>query len=172
MKKILKLSLLMLLVMMTLVGCGNKESNKEVALGEILNSVKKELGENYIPSRKIDKEELEMLTGLTLSDYDEFIAEGPMMSTHIDTIMMFKTGKSEIVEEKLESYRTKLINDSMQYPMNMAKLNASKVVTHDNYVFFLMLGAIDDDSVDESESFDFAREEIEKIEQIISKLFE
>ena len=36
-----------------------------------------------------------------------------------------------------------MVKDTNQYPMNLMKIQASKVYVKDNYVFFIMLGSID-----------------------------
>ena len=66
-----------------------------------------------------------------------------------------------------------LINDSFQYPMNIAKVNAAKIVKHGDYVFFLMLGKYDDrEEASDEERLEFAKEEVGKVENIINKFFE
>ena len=41
-------------------------------------------------------------------------------------------------EKALTSYRDYLINDSLQYPMNVPKVNASSVLREGDYVFFVI----------------------------------
>ena len=68
------------------------------------------------------------------------------MSAHVDTLIIAKaknkTAKTKI-KKKLTSYRQALVKDTNQYPMNLMKIQASKVYVKDNYVFFIMLGSID-----------------------------
>ena len=54
-----------------------------------------------------------------------------------------KEGKAGDVAKELEAYRKKQIEEAVQYPMNMTKLEASQVITHGDYVFFVMLGGAD-----------------------------
>ena len=42
----------------------------------------------------------------------------------------------------MQAYRKRLLDDTMQYPMNLIKIQASQVVRYGNYVFFLMLGEV------------------------------
>ena len=45
------------------------------------------------------------------------------------------------MEDALNAYRDNLVNDTMQYPMNLGKIQASRIETFDNYVCFVQLGA-------------------------------
>ena len=53
-----------------------------------------------------------------------------------------------------------LKEDTMMYPMNVARIQASQVVRHGDYVFFLILGAYGDDvNTTEEEQQKFADEQ-------------
>lgn len=100
------------------------------------------LGENYWPNTVMPVEFLEGY-GLTSDMYDEFMGEMPMISTNVDTFIVIKAkeGQVEAVEGVLNAYRDNLVNDTMQYPMNVGKIQASQVVTAGNYVCFVQFGA-------------------------------
>ena len=55
---------------------------------------------------------------------------------------------TEEVESALNAYRDSLVNDTMQYPMNLGKIQASRVERIGDYVCFVQLGA-DTSSVEE-----------------------
>ena len=60
----------------------------------------------------------------------------------------------------------------MQYPGNIAKVNASEVVRHGDYVFFIMLGGFDQrDGVSEEQQLEFAKNEVAEIKEVIGKFF-
>ncbi len=178
MKKVVGIFLAMILMVGFLGGCSPASKPEEklvVNLGELMDAVKEEFGEDYAPNREIEMEEIENFTEIGPDDIEEFIAEGPMITVSIDTIMAFKAkeGKAEIVEEKLENYREFLVTDSFQYPMNLAKVNSAKVLRHGDYVFFLMLGSYDDrEEATEEERLEFAQAEIKRAEDVINKFFE
>lgn len=115
---------------------------KEINLDDIHAKVKEAYGDNYIPSMSYDEQMMEDLFGLKKDLYDSYIAEGPMISTHIDNFVAVKAkdGKGEEVQKVLDDYRESMVTDSMQYPMNQAKVQTSEVVRHGDYVFFVMLG--------------------------------
>ena len=72
---------------------------------------------------------------------------------HVDTFIAVHPteGNEQNVEDALNAYRDNLVNNSMQYPANQVKVEASRVETVGDYVFFLMLGSIDLEIEDEAE---------------------
>ena len=107
--------------------------------------------ENYWPDMPMDSEMLEMSFKLTSDMYEDYVAESPMISANVDTLVIVraKEGQAEAVEEALKAYREEKVNDTLQYPMNIGKIQASQVERMGDYVIFVQLGA--DTSGDESE---------------------
>ena len=108
----------------------------------IKNSVMDSLGDNYWPNTAIPIELFENY-GLTSDMYEDYYAEMPMISTNVDTIIVIKAkdGQLDEVENVIQSYRNTLVNDTMQYPMNLGKIQASQVEVIGDYVCFVQLGA-------------------------------
>ena len=135
-------------------------------LTSIRDAVAAQYGDNYAPSMQYDKETIENLFGVAPELYDYAIAEGPMISAHVDTFAAFHAteGNADAIEEALNNYRDILVNDTFQYPMNVLKIQASKVYKNGDYVFFIMLGFIEDQSsITEDEQF---IEEYAKLNQL------
>lgn len=134
---------------------GNAVINEEQqeVLNGIHTAVKEAYGENYIPSQAFDEITLQEVYGLSSDMYDAIIAEGPMISMHVDTFIAVHPteGNFDNVVAALEGYRKVLVEDTMQYPMNQIKIQASKVETVGDYVFFIMLGYGDDTLENEDE---------------------
>ncbi len=125
----------------------------------------------YAPDMSYDKTAISELFGVSEDWYDYALAEGTMISMHVDTFVAIhaKEGNLENVQNALNNYRDVLINDTMQYPMNQLKIQGSKVFTHKDYVFFIMLGFVDDSMLDAEE--DTAIAEYEKMNQkVIDKI--
>ena len=59
----------------------------------------------------------------------------------------------------MAAYQKVLQEDTLMYPMNIAKVQASQVVRHGDYVFFVMLGAFDEESTTEEAQQVFADEQ-------------
>lgn len=115
-------------------------------------AVKKAYGKKYIPNMKLSKSEITSRFSVSSKWYSSAFAEIPMISTHVDTLAIFKAkdsaSKKKIVS-KLKAYRKSQIDNTLQYPMNVPKIQASKIYTNGNYVCFIMLGQISN-SIEES----------------------
>lgn len=114
-------------------------SGQDAAVDEKLTQIHqavKDAYEEYIPSAPYDQAALEDLFGVSSDLYDSYIAEGPMISVHVETFVGIaaKEGKGEEVEQALNEYRDNLLADTLQYPMNLVKIQASQVIRHGDYV--------------------------------------
>ena len=91
---------------------------------------------------QIEADYLEQQTGLTNNLYDEFAGEMSKISTNVDTIIIVKAkeGKIAEVKQKLSEYRDRFLNDTMQYPTNTGKIQASRIEQIESYVCFVQLG--------------------------------
>lgn len=151
------------------------EAKVEVDLSELQKKVQEAYGENYIPSADYDEQAMNDLFGITKDMYQEYIAQGPMISVHVDTFVAVKAaeGKADAVEEALKAYRDKQINDSVQYPMNLPKVNSSQVVRHGDYVFFVMLGTPSEEAElkGEDEALESAKENNQIAVDVIDSFF-
>lgn len=123
-------------------------------LKDVHKAVKELFGEAYIPSMEIDATMLEEQYGIKKDMVKEVIAEGPMISTHVDVFIGIEAveGKAEEVEKALKAYRDKIAADTMQYPMNLAKVQAATVERVGNYVFFVLLGETTNEAMDMEEA--------------------
>lgn len=121
----------------------------DVPMADLKTAVTDILGENYWPAMALDAQMLSDMCGITEDMYEDFLAEMPMMSAHIDTMIIIKAkeGQVEAVEEALNTYRDSLVENSL-YPSHVAKSQASRIEVFDNYVCFVLLGG-DTTSVEE-----------------------
>ncbi len=101
------------------------------------------LGDDYWPTTSVSPEMLESTYNITSDLYEDYMAEVPMISTNVDTLIILKVNEEnvEAAEEALNNYREKMVNDTMQYPMNLGKIQASRIERVGNYVCFVQLGA-------------------------------
>lgn len=128
-----------------------RELTSAEKLTKVHKAVKSAYKDNYRPNMTYDSLYLKEVIGLDTNCYDAVIAEGPMMSAAVDTFIGVhaKSGKVAEVEKALKAYQSYLINDTFQYPLNQPKINASKVVTKGEFVFFILLGSNNDNELDE-----------------------
>lgn len=95
--------------------------------------------------------------GLDSSWYDVAIVEIPMISTYVDMFALIHPteGNFENVEAAIKNYQNFLINDSIQYPMNVGKVRNCRAVAIGDYMFFILL--------------DFPDSAIKAIEEVLAK---
>jgi hypothetical protein len=128
-----------------MIGCGEKAPSykNDVKTADLRQAVIDSLGENYWANMEVPADILEMLFGVKAEMCEEYIAYMPMMMTNVDTLVIVKAaeGQLEAVQTALTVYRDSKVNDTMQYPMNVGKTQASKLATYGNYVVFVQLGA-------------------------------
>lgn len=141
----------------------NTPAASDVDVTKILDTIKEAYGDDYLPNMPVEQEYLVSVMGLEEGSFTDFAGELPMISAHADMAVIVKAadGKAADVKAKLEAYRTMLIEDSFQYPMNLAKINASKVLENGDYLGFIILGAFgDEEEEDESKQAAFAEEQV------------
>ena len=123
------------------------ESTEAENAGTPLQNAKKAvtdaLGDDYWPDSEIPEEMLNETYGVSADLYDAYLGECPMISVNVDTLLIIhaKDGKVEEVENALNTYRDNLVNDTMQYPMNLGKIQASRIERIGDYICFVQLGA-------------------------------
>ena len=149
-------------------------NNTEITVDDILNAIKVAYGENYLPNMEIDPESLEMEFGLTSDMYEAVKAELPMIGTHADRVVIVKAAEGMVddVEAALITAKENKVNDTFQYPMNLPKINATKIVRNGDFVCFLMVGAINENmDATEEQAKQFAEDEVEKGVNAFNDLF-
>ena len=154
MRKYIISMLMTALLIVSLTACGNKSDNtaaneteesgyrNDVATADLKTAVTDALGDAYWPETEIPAEFLDSLYGISADLYEEYLGEMPMMSTKVDTLIIVKAKADTVtqVEEAMNAYRDMLVSDTMQYPMNIGKIQASRIETFCNYVCFVQLG--------------------------------
>lgn len=123
------------------------DHNYEEGWTEEMEAVKKVvtdyLGEDYWPNMQMPPDILESLVGITPDMYEDYFAEMPMISVNVDTLIVVKAqeGQADAVEDALLAYHENNVNNTMQYPQNVGKIQAARVERIGNYVIFAQLGA-------------------------------
>lgn len=119
----------------------------------IKTAIVNELGENYFPDMALLPDMLEASFGITADMYDDYLAEMPMISANVDTMLIIraKDDKVEEVENALNAYREAQVGNTMQYPKNIGIIQASRVDRIGNYVCYLQLGGNTMDVMDQGD---------------------
>lgn len=186
-------SLVMLTVvaamLLGLVGCGKKETPPPtvespvveqpevieevepealpISMAEIVNTVKYQLGDRYLPNMLVEQDVFNQLVGLTSDMYEEYYAEMPMISTHVDRLFIVRTSNTAAVEDAFKTYHQNEVEGAMQYPMNLSKVENAVITTKGDYVFYYILGGYSDVQVEDDgsmtpEELDAKQMEIDK----------
>lgn len=145
---------------LTLVACGSNTDNsgasqtppattapteapaKEVKIADIVTKLKAELGEAYTMSMELTPEDIDARFGVKADWYEEAYAALPMIGTHADVLAIVKAKPENVDEVKaaLEAYKQARIDDQMQYPMNLIKVQATRVEAYGDYVVLCLTG--------------------------------
>lgn len=171
--------LCLLLTAGLLAACGKKDGgneNKEIDLNALHEDIKAEYGENYGLDMPYDAAALENFFGLSEDMVEEFVAEGPMISINVNQFVAVKAkeGKADEAEAALNEFREFQVDGALQYPINIPKLEAAKVVRHGNYVFYVLLGFVPMDVEDQGEDAvtEYMSQEVQRAVDIIDGYFE
>lgn len=159
-----------------LVACTAKEDELEANVLEIKpihEAIKEDFGDDYLPDTSLSLEELVELTGVEKDSIDEFIAEVSKDENTVDTFIVInaKRDTSYDAAQKFLRYKEKLDEEALNYPGNIAKIKASKVVRKGDTVFFIMLGKPNTIEDQESEeALKFYQREVRRAELVINKV--
>lgn len=124
-------------------GAAEGEYTVSAEMQAVKDAIVAELGENYWPDTTITPDFLEGMYGITPDMYEDYLAENLMIATNVDMIMIIKpkADQFDTVKGIVETYQANLKADTMQYPMNIGKIQASAVEVIGDYVCFVQLGA-------------------------------
>lgn len=152
------------------------EPAQESRLMYLRDAVAEALGEDYWPDSVMEPEYVQDLYGLKPDMYEDIFVETPMIGTNVDTLIIVQAKKDRVedVEKVLSNYREGEINNTMQYPMNIGKVQASRIEIIDNYVLFIQLGGSSVDAEEEGEEkvMELSREQNEKALEAIRRALE
>lgn len=134
-----------------LTGCGSGSSGTEngtesfrndVSAEALAGAVADELGEDYWADAELAPEYLDDWYGISGDMYEEYYGQIPMVSENVDALIIVKaeTERLEDVQNAFDTYREAMIQDDLQTPSNIAKIQASMIQTYGNYVCFVQLG--------------------------------
>lgn len=143
----------------------SQTSTGEPTPSEILTAIEKVYGEDFLANMDMPDEMFESQFPVDKDLIQDKVARMPMISAHADYVVIIRAvdGKGEEVEKQLKEIRDNIVNDTMQYPSNMAKVQSSQVVRNGDTVAFLMVGAINDNmDATEEEALEFAQAETKK----------
>ncbi len=129
----------------------------------VRNAIVKMYGDTYYPNMKIHEDEAYLGTymadtlKLDAAWVSDIVIEVPMISANVDTLVLVKPseGNAENVLTALNNYKTYLVEETNQYPFNVARVKTALVQQVGDYVCFVILGG----ALDDPESYGLTTEE-------------
>ncbi|MEZ3502164.1 MAG: DUF4358 domain-containing protein [Lachnospiraceae bacterium] len=123
-------------------GTGEQSWRNDVPAKDLVKAVSEELGDEYWPDEELSPELLDDWYGISDQMYEEFYGQTPMISANVDSLIIVKSEEGHLkdVENAFDTYREAMIQDSLQYPMNIPKIQSSIIRTYGDYVCFVQLG--------------------------------
>lgn len=161
-----------------LSGCGAVSGNgtagwrNDVSAEALADAVAEELGEDYWADRELAPEFLDDWYGISGDMYEEYYGRTPMVPEYVDSLIIVKaeSERLEDVQNALDTYREAMIQDTLQEPSNMPKLQASMIQTYGDYVCFVQLGgSLEEAEGDEEKALEACREMNERALAVIEK---
>ena len=126
-------------------GASGAEGAAASGLGMFRDALRDVYGDKYYPDTEMTEEQIREELGLDESLYEEVYAENTDENERPDTFIAVKakSGKVDEVKEKLTAYKQRRIDEN-SFDANADKLNAAEVYSEGDYVFFVLLGDVDD----------------------------
>jgi len=145
---------------LVLAGCGKSSSGtaegyrNDVSPKTLVEAVAAELGDEYWADMELEPDLLNDWYGISEEMYGEYYGQSPMISANVDTLIVVKAKEDSLedVQNAFDTYREAMVQDSLQYPSNIPKIQASRIETYGDYVCFVQLGGSMDDVQDDEEA--------------------
>lgn len=146
MKKVLVVTLSSIILGTTLVSCADTKTNSKieesisVSTSEIVEDVKKEIGDNIRKTALVEEEKISEIYHIDKDDVIDITIENGTINTGLELIAVAKVEEEKIdsVKESLE----KVIEDkrvSAFYPGELEAVEEAKIVTKNNYIALFVI---------------------------------
>lgn len=151
----------------------SSEVRKQVDLSAVRDKMMEVYGISY-PDNPMTRAEVVAMTQVPDELIDEFVADQSKADDQADAFIAIKAkeGKSEDLLGYMEVYLRSVQAMTTQYPNDLPKLNAARLVHKGDYVFFVMLGSEKLDEETGLPSNEHAVEQIQKGVDAIETFFE
>ena len=172
-KNVLLVAILFVLCILTAACNGGTTEVKDIDMTALHDEVAAVYGEAFTATYSGSLEELSSYASVDPAHIEEFFFNMPLMSVHADLFIGIKAteGNADAVETALNNLRDYLVNDTMQYPMNTAKVASTTVTRYGDYIFLVMLGDSAFGIDDEAEALEYCKAQNKLATDIIAKYF-
>lgn len=151
---------------------GTADWRDDVTPQALVSAVADELGDDYWADTELAPELLDDWYGISGDMYEEYYGQTPMISANVDSLIVVKAESEHLedVQNALDTYREAMIQDIMQYPSNIPKIQASVIETYGNYVCFVQLGgSLEEAEEDEEKAVEICKAMNERALAVIEK---
>lgn len=180
MKRILTF-VLALSMILSLAACGsnadsgkNKATDVDMTAQEILDSVKKALGNSYDCDTVESEDRMSGYYGLDMSQIESWAAESnsnSSMNASAAVILKVKDGYAKDAAAALQTSYEQALSYARMYNMDLQKVLQARLFVNGNYVALLVLGAAADDEASDEVQAKNAADEAAKVDAAWSNIF-
>lgn len=178
-------SIVLAIVMaLALAACGNNNTNdnnnsngaKEVNMTaqEVLDSIKKSLGDSFDCDVTEDETRMSGYWGLDMTKVESWAAmsnSNSSLNTSSAVILKVQDGYAQDAAALLQSGYEQVLSYSRMYNMDLQKVLQARLFVNGNYVALLILGAQGDREASDEEQAKFAADEAAKVDAAWSGIF-
>lgn len=175
MKRILTFALTLLMVF-SLVACGGKKEAPEVTMTaqEVLDSLKKSLGDGYTSDNAETEERMSLYYGFDMSQVESWAAENNSSSSlnmDCSVVLKVKEGYAQDAAALLQERFDQTCSYARMYHMDLQRVLQARLFVNGNYVALLIEGEQGDWEASEEEQAKFAADEAAKVDAAWSGIF-
>lgn len=182
MKRIFSL-VLAIVMALALAACSNNTNNnnnsndaKEVNMTaqEVLDSIKKDLGDSFDCDVTEDEARMSGYWGLDMTKVESWAAmsnSNSSLNPSSAVILKVQEGYAQDAAALLQSGYEQVLSYSRMYNMNLQKVLQARLFVNGNYVALLILGAQGDWEASDEEQAKFAADEAAKVDSAWSSIF-
>lgn len=169
---------------LALAACGNNNTNdnnnsnvaKEVNMTaqEVLDSIKKSLGDSFDCDVTEDETRMSGYWGLDMTKVESWAAmsnSNSSLNTSSAVILKVQDGYAQDAAALLQSGYEQVLSYSRMYNMDLQKVLQARLFVNGNYVALLILGAQGDWEASDEEQAKFAADEAAKVDAAWSGIF-
>lgn len=175
MKRIFSFLLAMVLTF-SLAACGKtaeKEPEVNLTAQEVLDAVKKSLGESYTSDTPEEADRMTGFYGLDMSKIESWAAECNSFSLNLDTavVLKVKEGYADEAAALLQERLEQTASYAQMYNMDLFRVNEARLFVSGNYVGYFIQGVPADYQESEEAQAKQASEEAGKIDGAWKEIF-
>ena len=151
-----------------------KQTKKNYTSKQILNKLKKSLGDSYTSDTKETKERLKTFYGLNTKKIVSWAAEtssNTALNANCTIILKVKKGYAKTAAKKLQETYEQILDYNRWYDMDVQRALQARLYVNGNYVALIIEGKVPDSNLSAEDQAKFAKSEAKKIDKAWKKIF-